>query len=602
MKLYPFLLFLLLICSCRKDSVIENEIDIPFEPEVEVVDDFDPVSIPVTASVLGKVLNENGYPIPDALVTLGEETTMTNDRGVFLFKSVAMNAAGTFVKVEKEPSYFDGGSRFFPKENSENYVTIRLLPNLEQSSFSAITGATINLGEGTELEVQPNSLLKSNGTLYDGVVSVYAHLIAPDEKYFLEYMPGNLQGINRKSEEVALMSYGFVAIELRTSNGEILKLDEETPAKLSYEVIDEQLELAPTELPFWSFNTTYGLWQDRGDALMIDGKYVAEISTLSFCQIAGAAPMINIQGRLQTEGGLPIPNLLVQTNDYSILESGYAYTDNDGFFSTNIPADKNTDISLSTNGVDCINWPLESERYLEDEDLSNIIIAEGPSTQITSLSGTLVNCTDEAINEFFVDVNEGENNYCYYQLDGNEIDFALPICTANAALSVDFRDLVNFHESGALLIDLDASLDFGLLELCGDGEADFIIIKFPGSDAKVFDNPVLDVDGDLTQIVAFEDSFNEIDISFFGLTTGTYTDNQINLFRGAFPSNSTTIGIECDASCGFDQLIVEEYGSVPGEKIKGRFSGGSVFYIVAGAGNTGGVQVPFEGSFSITIQ
>ncbi|MFT5801981.1 MAG: hypothetical protein ACI956_001791 [Nonlabens sp.] len=519
MKPYYFLLLLLLISSCRKDSESLIPSDSPFDPEIEIVDDFDPVSIPVTASVLGKVLNKNGYPIADALVTLGEEIISTNEQGVFLFKSVAMNAAGTFVKAQKELSHFEGGSRFFPKENSENYVTIRLLPKLEHSRFNVAEGTTINVEGGTQLAIEPNSLLRQNGNLYTGEVSVYPQLLAPNEKHFLEFMPGNLQGINRQSKEVALMTYGLLAIELRSSNGEILKLDRETPAKLSYAVIDEQLALAPAELPFWSFNTVYGLWQDRGDAFLVGDKYVSEITNLSFCHLAEAAPMINIQGRLQTEEGLPMPNLLVQTNDYSTLEGAYAYTDNDGFFSTNIPADKITDIILSVNGVGCINWPLESAQYLEDESLNNIIITEGASTQIATLVGTLVDCTDNAINEFFIDVNEGENAYCYYQLDGNELGIALPVCMANTTFSVAVRDLVNFHESGAMIYDLDA--DLGLLELCGDGEADFIIIKFPGSDAIVFDEPTL-LMGNITKIIGDEDSLNQIDISFFGSTTGTY--------------------------------------------------------------------------------
>ncbi|MFK7806206.1 MAG: hypothetical protein AB8F74_00265 [Saprospiraceae bacterium] len=105
----------------------------------------------------------------------------------------------------------------------------------------------------------------------------------------------------------------------------------------------------------------------------------------------------------------------------------------------------------------------------------------------------------------------------------------------------------------------------------------------------------------MTRITGFEDTLEQIDISFDGLTIGTYMDTDVNFFKGAFPNSGDAISINCDTGCGFDQLIIEEYGAEPGQRIRGNFSGGSVFSLISGPGNAD-VQVPFEGEFSVTIR
>ena len=61
-----------------------------------------------------------------------------------------MNAAGTYIQVDKE-GYFPGSFRFFPLENSENYVNIKLLTETNIGQFDAQNGGSVESSEGIKL-------------------------------------------------------------------------------------------------------------------------------------------------------------------------------------------------------------------------------------------------------------------------------------------------------------------------------------------------------------------------------------------------------------------------------------------------------------------
>lgn len=109
-----FLLSLLLVSlfACRDNIDEQIETKTYFNPPVINLDDFYQEVIPVSASLAGVVIDENGMPVSDADITLDDESTTSDEKGRFVFRNIAMNKAGTFVLIEKD-GYFNGSSRFF---------------------------------------------------------------------------------------------------------------------------------------------------------------------------------------------------------------------------------------------------------------------------------------------------------------------------------------------------------------------------------------------------------------------------------------------------------------------------------------------------------
>ena len=75
--------------SCQKSD------SLPTPPKT------DPLKETVTASINGRVLDENNKPVKDALVKSGSSTTNTDINGVFRFSNIQLRKNAGFVQVEK---------------------------------------------------------------------------------------------------------------------------------------------------------------------------------------------------------------------------------------------------------------------------------------------------------------------------------------------------------------------------------------------------------------------------------------------------------------------------------------------------------------------
>ena len=88
-----FLLFFALLANyqCQK-----NPQDVP-QP-------IDPLAEKVTASIKGRVTDENNKPVNNASVVAGTTTTTTNINGFFELSNVPLAKNAGFVLIEKSPS------------------------------------------------------------------------------------------------------------------------------------------------------------------------------------------------------------------------------------------------------------------------------------------------------------------------------------------------------------------------------------------------------------------------------------------------------------------------------------------------------------------
>ena len=301
-KITLFSLILLVFFACRKDSETSTTSTTTNDPPIINIDDFEEEVIPVTASLAGLVIDEAGNPVENASVKLGANAESTDDKGNFLFKQVEMNAAGTYVTVQKA-GYYKGSARIFPKDNSQNYVTIKLMEIIPSGSFVSGTGGVISNPSGIKLDFPPNAIVDDNGDAYDGNVEVAARWIDPTADDLFEIMPGNLQGVNQFNEEVALGSFGMMAVELSGDAGESLNLGNDQKAELTFPIPDELLGNAPDEIPLWSFNETVGLWVQEGSAVLDGNTYVGQVSHFSFWNCDAPFPLVNISGRVVNENG-----------------------------------------------------------------------------------------------------------------------------------------------------------------------------------------------------------------------------------------------------------------------------------------------------------
>jgi hypothetical protein len=454
------IMFLLMFSACRDnidDVTITEETPIP--PTLE---GYIPKVLNVTASVKGFVVNENNKPVIAAAVSLNGQSTTTDDYGHFFFRDMTMNSKGTLVKIEKV-GYFEGSRRFFPLQDGESYIKIELLPKSFDYTFSTQNGGTIITTEGTSIAFNPNSIKNANGTPYTGEVQVATKWLDPSNERTFEQMPGNLQGVNTSNEEVALVSYGMMAVELRGSGGEPLNIADGATATLTMPVTAAQQAEAPATIPLWSYNEQFGVWAQEGTATLQNGKYVGEVSHFSFWNCDIPIPYVQLEFQLVDENQNSLPNYAVRIkrNNGTV---GYGYTDEDGKDSGLVPANESFTFEVISPLCNIVIYSQNIGPFSEDTNLGSIEVS-GTAVNTLTVIGQIVNCETEPVENGLVIIKYNEQNIYYYTNDGN-FEVTFNACGANSEVEITGVDLVNSLQSEATTINTNEQVSVGQIIAC----------------------------------------------------------------------------------------------------------------------------------------
>ena len=597
-KITLFSLIFLVFFSCRKDVDEQVTSTTNFNPPVTNIGDFNPEVDAVNASLAGVVYDEAGQPVVGATVTLNDYNTgtlskTTDARGSFIFRQVPMNAAGTFVIVEKL-GYFNGSNRFFPKEDSKNYANIRLLLKSSIGSFSSGSGGEVSNAEGIKINFPANSIITSTGQLYDGNVNVAARWIDPTADGLAEIMPGNLVGVNRFNEEVAMATYGMMAVELTDDTGAELNIGNGQKAELTFPVPTELQDNAADEIPLWYFNEEYGLWQEEGTASLNGNNYVGQVSHFSFWNCDAPFPLVYISGTVVTENGVPVANAWVCVD----FASGNGYgscgmTDNDGYFAGKMPANEELIMTVSQYAQCFLSNATNIGPFDVDTDLGNIEVA---SPDLVEVTGTVLDCNGNALTNGWVTLTLGNQFSYYYLEDDNVISTSLFNCDGATELDVVGVNLDDLEESDVLTYPVAPVIDLGAIDACGNVLDEFLHFTVNG-ETRTF---IIASAGDslsASVFSAWEPGTNEqFTMELTVNTPGTYDGSVVGFIYSnvEFPTQGY-LQQECgQLDCGMIEVIITEYGLV-GEKIKGTFSGQGDFY----DNMQQTVNLPYDGVFEI---
>lgn len=576
-KITLFSLVLFVFFSCRKDVDEKITGTTYFNPPVINLDDWEQEIINVNASLAGVVRDEAGQPVAGAAVTLNGQNRTTDDKGFFVYNQMTMNAAGTFVLVKKD-GYFNGSYRFFPKEGSQNYANIKLLSKTNIGSFASGSGGNVESGEGIKLSFPANSIITAAGQLYNGNVNVAARWIDPTAADLSEVMPGNLQGVNRFNEEVALASYGMMAVELTGDGGQKLNVGNNLKAELTFPVPTELQDNAPDEIPLWYFNEEYGLWQQEGIAARIGNEYVGQVTHFSFWNCDAPFPLVTISGTVHNENGVPIANAWVCVN----FASGNGYgacgtTDNDGFFSGKMPANEELTMTISQYGMCYQSLVTNIGPFSVDTDLG---IIEVTSPDLVEVTGTVVDCNDEPVTNGWVTLTLG-NQFSYYFLEGNnEISTSLFNCDNASELEVEGLDLDGLEESDVLTYPVAPVIDLGEIAACGNVIDEYLTITVGGESRQFVVVGAVDSLG-TTYIFAHDpqSTSEQFSVGILANDVGVYDGSVIEWMYSTviYPTQGMLIN-ECSGlNCNATEVEFTLYGAV-GDLIEGSLEGTGDFW------------------------
>ncbi len=584
-KLTLLSLLFLTLFACRNDVDETLSSEETTTPPIITISDYEPEVINVTATLFGTVLDEAGNAISGASVSLGNNAKTTDDGGRFVFNDVTMNSEGTFVEVIKN-GYFEGSDRFFPQEGSVNYTTITLLARENSGNFVSSDGGVITTSDGVSLDFPANSVVSSNGTTYEGEVEVYARWIDPTAENLQEIMPGGLQGISEPLdgssgdlEEVALASFGMVAVEIESPSGQSLNLGNDLNATITFPIPDELIGNAPAEIPLWYFSDTYGIWVREGTATLQGSNYVGEVSHFSFWNCDAPFPLVELQGMVVSEDGNPIQGGYVRITIVSSGWSACGWINSEGVFSGKVPKNEELTIEILQNYNSCSVYSANIGPFSDDVDLGTITVTDPTVVDIT---GTILNCNGDPLENGWVEITLGDDTYTYYVSNSNNLSVALNNCDDETEFTIVAVNIDDLEQSDAITYTIADPTDLGNVNACGNQLAEWLNLTLDGVQSTFLDVSFVIGGPDSTFLSA---GLPGTDFNIYmGMEDipgpGTYTDivDFVSMFAEA---SSGAVSMQCNGpiggSCVIDEVVITELGAV-GENVIGTFSGSADFF------------------------
>ena len=598
-KITLLTLILLTIFACRKnveeDLTSVTTID---DPTITTID-YEPAVTNIVATLFGEVYDENGTAILNANVTLDGINTSTDEKGRFVFKDLTMNKLGTYVEVNKT-GFFTGSNRFFPEPGSVNYVKVTLLDRTNIGNFRAADGGQINSAEGISIDFPANSVINNSGDLYQGNVEVAARWIDPTADNLQEIMPGGLQGIisggaqgnGTALEEVALASFGMMAVELEGSNGEALNLGNNKKATLSFPIPAELLGNAPSEIPLWYFNESLGLWVAEGSATLVDDKYIGQVSHFSFWNCDAPFDVTKVCGTIVNVNGTPLANARIKIKVLSSGELRTGWTNSNGEFSGKIPADELLEISVSDNI--CHNVLLtENIGPIAMNPDTSICESLGTftinnSNQIVSINAIVLACDDNPVTNGWLEINLGNVTSSIYVDDGNNVSTTILNCDNETELTVVAGNIEDLQFSDEATYMITQPLDLGTIKACDNVLPEWLKLNIDGVET-VYPDVSFEYNSDVDTLALSAQNPGVFQSVQFNLINGvggphSYTNSDINQAVIRVPStNGTILSSRCGIfsfppqSCNYSQIDLQTFGDI-GQLVTGEISGTLDFY------------------------
>ena len=391
-----------------------------------------------------RIINEDGQAVENASIIVGNKSGTTDENGVFMVKDVVVKEKLAYVTATKF-GYFLGSRSIIPSEHGNHTIIITLLEKNTVGNVQSGEKETISIPGGFSIDFE-GEYVKSNGESYEGQVNVsikHMPALLPETS---SQMPGMLYGERENGTAGVLESYGMAAIEISAENGEELQIAGGSKATLHMPIDASQLANAPTTIPLWHFDETNGYWVEDGQARLIDGKYVGEVSHFSFWNCDDFYIDAILQGTVLGTNNLPLPYAQIEiiTPNASTVGTANSY----GYFNTYIPANQPITINIYNGcGNQLLTWT--GGNYAANSVNSETFLV---TSTIPNMTGTLLDCNNVPITNGYLTVEYVPSGVISFISTTNGIvNFPTIIgCQNQTSVIINGYDYTNLQTTGTL--------------------------------------------------------------------------------------------------------------------------------------------------------
>lgn len=550
-----FLMFGLVLWSCREDSVIGEETDTT-KPEPKVY---------YETNLIGQVVDEADVALAGATVSDGSVTVTTDSYGYFRLTSEAPST-GLHLKVTKE-GYFVGGTQYFPNSDIESATTSITLVQKQYQTFSSDAAIMLTDREAS-LQI-PAGALTLNGAPYIGEARIAARWLDPGSEDLTEVMPGALVGLNAAGEQFGLETFGMFAVEMEDMSGNELEIAEGQFAELNFPLSSSDLSAAPSEIPLWHFDETDGIWVEEGSAQKTNSGYLAKVGHFSWwnCDIPFDATGLCLT--IVDSNNAPVNN----TRICVVNPSGRTFCVESV---SNVHCGLvNVDVILTLNIVDQCNNIVHTQDIgpytggFDDVTDEEIVVTLPTNYANLSITGDIHDCSGANVTAGAAILIHDGNKYVDLDLSNGTYDISFLVCDDNVTtVNTKAIDLVNLEEGiGSFELVAGTTTYIQDLSACGAQISPSVItIDSPQGDILLQESNAYQSKAETMIVATIDDNdIQGILLGFKGFGQGNFTGNLI-------PINGLDLqGPDNDGFADQVTVVVTEYGPVGGQ-IKGTLA------------------------------
>ncbi|MEO1261663.1 MAG: carboxypeptidase-like regulatory domain-containing protein [Bacteroidota bacterium] len=449
------LLSLLLFSACRKDV-----------DDLVITTEEDPPIVLIRSSIRGKVIDEDGSPLGNVEVQVGNEMLLSDNDGNFKFEQVEVKKSGTIVKANAN-GFFSGSTHSYFTADGSSYVEIRLMKKGAPKIVQSNDGGTIITSDGLEITFPPKVITYENGSDYSGPIEVYSRWLDPTDPEVAGVMPGALIATDENGVPLALATYGMAVIELETPGGTKLEVSEGETLDLKMPIPADLQNDAPAEIPLWYFDLEEEEWLLSSKCQKDGSYYIGKITSTGFWNCDVALPAICLSGQVFSSDSSYACYLKVIVEDLTDNFIYWGYTDSVGFFCGAVPQAAPLRIYIK-DLCDSIIYTADIGPFSQDFELDDIYLDETVQTFLLNITGSVMHCLSNDVPIGHVAISyPGKISIFPFQGGGYNIDLALK-CVQFPNLNITAYSRSQPNSTITVNHNDTTDLDMGLLATCED--------------------------------------------------------------------------------------------------------------------------------------
>lgn len=518
------ILGLIMVLGTLFTSCDPNDTNESFNPEENNETGLD-LGSSIQRDFMGRIVDEADLPLENVVVSIGAKVASTDANGMFIINIAHVKQRQAFITAEL-PGYIKGMHSVVPTQGT-NQLKIMLVAENLSGTVASGTNSNVTLSNGTKVSFDGN-FKDENGNAYSGSVDVYMYHLDPANPNVQDVMPGNLQAKNANGEERVLETYGMIHVELKGDAGQTLNIADGSVAELEFPVDPAQTGVAPSIIPLWHFDETNGFWVEDGEALLVGGKYIGEVSHFSWWNCDAQFPTVTVCLNIVDNANTPVSNVKVELWRSGATYSRSGYSDVNGEICGLIPANETLTLK-AFNQCGNLEYTTTIGPFSTDSNIGNIVLNSVTSTTIT---GNLVDCSNVNVTNGYVVLDYG-NQFAASQITNGAFAFSVLQCPNVLDFTLEGVNYDTFQSTNELSFNFTNS-NIGNIIAC-NAVTEYVSVQV---DSNEIDYYITSIDANAYQqgigfsINAHSNSGTADESFYFNLgsiTSGNYSQGQFGL-------------------------------------------------------------------------